>query len=81
MKYQFLSLKRSIFETFQNPKYSRPALNNLDQKLEKYLNLTNGFFIEAGANVFFDEVNSFLKSSYQLVEKLSFHDYLYQIKE
>jgi len=26
------------------------SLNNLDEKLLKYLNFNNGFFIEAGAN-------------------------------
>jgi len=34
-------------KTLKNPK---PSLNNLDQKLEKYLNFMDGFFIEAGAN-------------------------------
>jgi len=59
MKYQFSSLKRSIFETFQNPKYSRPALNNLDHKLERYLNFKNGFFIEAGANDGYTQSNTY----------------------
>ncbi len=34
-------------------RYSRPryfGLNGLDQKLEKYLNFTGGFFVELGAN-------------------------------
>jgi FkbM family methyltransferase len=42
-------LERSPFK--RRPRKSmRPALNDLDQKLEKYLNFDRGFFIEAGAN-------------------------------
>ena len=37
-------------------KYSHPALNGLDRKLEKYLNKDAGFFVEAGANDGFSRV-------------------------
>ena len=37
----------------------RPALNDLDRKLEKYLNFRNGFFIEAGANDGFSQSNTY----------------------
>jgi len=37
----------------------RPALNNLDQKLEKYLDFDKGFFIEAGANDGYTQSNTF----------------------
>lgn len=37
----------------------RPSLNNLDQKLEKYLNFENGFFIEAGANDGYTQSNTY----------------------
>ena len=36
-------LKRNYFKKYY-------ALNNLDKKLEKYLNFNNGYFIELGAN-------------------------------
>lgn len=38
---------RSTTYTGRDP---RPSLNDLDRKLERYLNFSNGFFIEAGAN-------------------------------
>jgi FkbM family methyltransferase len=40
----------------ENP---RPSQNNLDRKLEKYLNFRNGFFIEAGANDGYSQSNTF----------------------
>ncbi|MEO2049548.1 MAG: FkbM family methyltransferase [Pirellulales bacterium] len=44
-------------------KKPRPSLNNLDQKLEKYLNFRDGFFIEAGAN------DGYLQSNTYFLEK------------
>ena len=42
----------------------RPSLNDLDRKLEKYLNFDNGFFIEAGANDGYSQSNTyFLENS------------------
>ena len=41
----FRYYRRRLYEIFGNPKYSRPALNQLDSKLEKYLDFENGFFI------------------------------------
>jgi len=40
----------------QNP---RPALNDLDRKLEKYLNFRNGFYIEVGANDGYSQSNTY----------------------
>jgi FkbM family methyltransferase len=37
----------------------RPALNDLDRKLEKYLNFDEGFFIEAGANDGYSQSNTY----------------------
>jgi len=34
------------------------ALNDLDKKLEKYVNYDNGFFVELGANNGIDQSNS-----------------------
>ena len=46
------------------PRNPRPSLNDLDRKLEKYLNFDNGFFIEAGANDGYSQSNTyFLENS------------------
>lgn len=37
----------------------RPALNDLDTKLEQYLNFRNGFFLEAGANDGYSQSNTY----------------------
>lgn len=37
----------------------RPSLNDLDRKLEKYLNFNKGFFIEAGANDGYSQSNTY----------------------
>jgi len=39
-----------MYEFFRNERYSRPSLNKLDRKLEEYLDIDKGYFIEAGAN-------------------------------
>jgi FkbM family methyltransferase len=59
MKKKITELRRKIYEYFGNPKYSRPALNELDLKLEKYLKFTNGFFIEVGANDGYTQSNTY----------------------
>jgi len=43
-------LRRTVCEQMGSARYSRPALNDLDRKLERYLDFDGGFFIEAGAN-------------------------------
>lgn len=52
-------MRQTAYETMGNPKYSRPALYDLDAKLGKYLNFKNGFFIEAGANDGFTQSNTY----------------------
>ncbi len=47
------SIKRRLYK---NP---RPSLNDLDRKLEKYLNFEKGFFIEAGANDGYSQSNTY----------------------
>ena len=37
----------------------RPSLNNLDEKLSKYLNYENGYFVELGANNGYSQSNTF----------------------
>lgn len=45
--------KRAIYRP------TRPSLNGLDQKLEKYLDFRDGFFIEAGANDGYTQSNTY----------------------
>jgi FkbM family methyltransferase len=42
-------IRRRLFERLGSARYSRPALFDLDRKLEAYLPERNGFFVEAGA--------------------------------
>ena len=46
----FGRLRRRAFERLGSDRYSRPALHDLDRKLERYLPEKGGFFVEAGAN-------------------------------
>jgi len=63
--------RRSLYELFGNPKYSKPSLNNLDDKLSKYLDFRNGFFIEVGANDGYSQSNT-----YYLEKMLGWHGVL-----
>lgn len=51
--------KRNLYEFFGNPRYSKPALNGIDDKLAKYLGYRGGFFIEVGANDGFTQSNTY----------------------
>ncbi|MCS3663493.1 FkbM family methyltransferase [Salinibacter ruber] len=51
--------RRRLFEWVGSDRYSRPALNNLDRKLEPYLPDRDGFFIEAGANDGYSQSNTY----------------------
>ena len=51
--------RRTLYEFFRNPKYSKPALNAIDDKLAKYLGYSGGFFIEVGANDGFTQSNTY----------------------
>jgi FkbM family methyltransferase len=57
-------VRRRLFERFGSDRYSRPALFDLDRKLEAYLPERNGVFVEAGA---FD---GFLQSNTYYFERL-----------
>lgn len=54
-----IGFRRRAYEFIGNGKYSRPSLNNLDQKLAKYLNFRDGFFVELGANDGFTQSNTY----------------------
>lgn len=51
--------RRTICEYIGIARYSRPALNDIDRKLEKYLDFEEGFFVEAGANDGFNQSNTY----------------------
>jgi FkbM family methyltransferase len=53
------TLRRNTYELFGISKYSMPALNDLDEKLAKYLNFNNGFFIEVGGNDGYSQSNTY----------------------
>lgn len=59
LKDKIKKLRRHFCELIGIDLYSRPSLNNLDRKLEKYLPQKNGFFIEAGANDGFSQSNTY----------------------
>lgn len=52
-------LLRPAYEAIGNPRFSRPALYDLDFKLSKYLNFRNGVFVELGANDGFQQSNTY----------------------
>lgn len=51
--------RRRIYEFAGNPRYSRPALDGLDRKLERHLDFDGGFFVEAGANDGYNQSNTY----------------------
>lgn len=50
---------RPALEKLKVDYYSRPALNNLDRKLEFYLDFDNGTFLEVGANDGYKQSNTY----------------------
>lgn len=51
--------RRHLYESLGSGRYSRPSLNGIDRRLEKYLICENGFFIEVGANDGFSQSNTY----------------------
>lgn len=54
-----IRFRRHVYEYFGSDRFSRPALNQLDNKLQQFLNYENGFFIEVGANDGFSQSNTY----------------------
>ena len=52
-------LRLAAYEFVGNSRYSRPALDDLDNKLSRYLTGRHGVFIEAGANDGFSQSNTY----------------------
>ena len=65
IKEKYKKTRRKLFEAIGSERYSRPSLNNIDQKLEKYLNYRNGFFIEVGGNDGFKQSNTYYYERFQ----------------
>lgn len=51
--------RRNLFESLGSPRYSRPALFDMDQKLERHLTLEDGVFVEAGAHDGYEQSNTY----------------------
>ncbi|WP_319422268.1 FkbM family methyltransferase [Pleurocapsa sp. FMAR1] len=58
-KKKYELVRRKSYEAFGSSKYSRASLNDIDRKLEKYLDYRNGFFIEVGGNDGFNQSNTY----------------------
>lgn len=54
-----LYYRRKLFELLGLPRYSRPALNDIDRKLERHLSFDGGYFVEAGANDGYAQSNTY----------------------
>ena len=51
--------RRRWHEWRGSDRYSRPALHDLDRKLERYLDFDGGYFVEAGAHDGFTQSNTY----------------------
>jgi FkbM family methyltransferase len=51
--------KRRIFESFGSSRFSRPALHEMDRKLDSILGIREGFFVEAGGHDGYTQSNSY----------------------
>jgi len=59
MREIYWRVRRPVWEAFGSDRYSHLALNDLDRKLEKYLDFDNGFFVEAGGNDGLSQSNTY----------------------
>lgn len=60
VNFRYRRARRRLFEFFGDARFTpRPSLNELDLKLEKYLDFKRGFFIEAGGNNGFKQSNTY----------------------
>jgi len=52
-------VRRRLFERLGSARYSRPALHELDRKLDEIIDLDRGFFVEAGGADGFTQSNTY----------------------
>jgi PST family polysaccharide transporter len=57
--------RRRLYETVGNPKFSQPALNQLDVKLDQLMNKRSGFFVEAGGNDGYTQSNTYFLEKFR----------------
>lgn len=65
IKESYKKARRNLYEALGSERYSRPSLNNIDQKLGKYLNYQNGVFIEVGGNDGYKQSNTYYYERFQ----------------
>jgi FkbM family methyltransferase len=73
-----------LWSYLHNLKHKYKSLNNLDKKIESYVNFNNGYFVELGANDGISQSNSYYFEKYRgwkgiLVEPVP-HNYLKCLK-
>ncbi len=51
--------RRHVFERLGSSRFSRPGLNGLDRRIERWVDFDQGCFIEAGANDGFSQSNTY----------------------
>ena len=54
-----------LFKQFKNKSFKYKGANNLDKKIESYLNYNNGYFVELGANDGITQSNSYYFEKYR----------------
>jgi FkbM family methyltransferase len=54
-----LRTRRHLFERFGSARYSRPALYDMDRKLDEIINRSGGYFVEAGAHDGYTQSNTY----------------------
>ena len=59
LKPRLRRVRRRLAEMLGSDRYSRPALNDLERKLERFVGSAPGFFVEAGANDGFSQSNTY----------------------
>jgi FkbM family methyltransferase len=52
-------VRRRLFERLGSARYSRPALFDMDRKLERHISFHDGVFVEAGANDGYNQSNTY----------------------